>query len=211
MLLLGVMTPVGIFVILPVVAQHQLHDSVLGLSNSTMLPCDSFTTEPYEAQVINMVQMDSTAPVDVVVHDFEAIFTAYVCNDGFDDCVNPNNATQLGVAKMPKMTLHHGSNAIAATTTLAITCDSAVLLGGIIMPLLSEKPVKMTLSAESVTASVLGLKIKKLKFSKDLNCTYIGQPASPVTSSEYCPHSIAPGEPVFGAVSMKCVPLESSR
>jgi hypothetical protein len=180
---LGIMIPVGIYVIAPKVAQHLLDTSEIEISNSTMLTCGSPV-----AWLINTVsiKLDAPLPITSELHAFTQKLSTTTCNvdgqvAGGYACGENATVTALGNYTNPSMTLKNGKNhqAFEAAMELHLIDGFPAVVQGFVLPMQFGPPplgngphgrAVLILEGEA-TVGVGPLKIPNLKMKKTLTCT----------------------------------------
>lgn len=192
-------------------AQTGLDSTSFMLTNATLLPCDNFNSQPFQAELINTVMIKSASPFGVSLEPSLQTLTAYMCVGPFGattpgyDCKNPQPVELGTFTPAEKTQVNHGDNKIVQTGTVAVRNVSTLETGFIFALLLGQplgKKARLTLTSKDVTIKVLGMfTVHKLDLKKDVTCRMLGNTSlSADPSSKYCKN---PGHDVTG-LSMVC-------
>jgi len=194
-IVVSAMVPVGVFVIAPKVAQSIMDKTIINLPNSTMNPC----TSSLESWIHNNAVITLNAPFPIMptttLHSFKQVLHTTTCNVsgqvvGGAECGSKAAPNLLGTYTSPEMKLNKGDNTNNFTVSMDLK-DPAVITQGFILPMLtpvfSGAPggkARLILSAEDVTISLLGVKIRGLKLHNELTCT--GSQILPAVDNPIC-------------------------
>jgi len=164
--------PVGVLVVGPMIAQKILDGTVISLPNSTVSSC----TTP-KAWVQNTAKINVPFFLPSTLLSYTQVLSTTMCSSSTAGyaCDHPN-VTKMGSYVSPVMHLSGGESIQTFDSTLDVA-DTSVVLNGFVNPLFLDKilsganhSIRMILSAEDVTISVLGIKLKGLKMHKELTC-----------------------------------------
>jgi len=203
--LVVVLVPISLFVIGPNVAQHILDSTVVALPNSTMNPCETL-----ESWIQNKAKIHVPFFLPSTLLSYKQVLSTTTCGTGPDmqggfACNNPN-VSLLGSYVSPEMKLSGGDNTKSFQVRMDLH-DSSTIISGFILPMFFyHAKARLTLTAEDVTISVLGIKMKGLKMRNELTCTGVQQqPAVNIPNSVCYPHE--PNHTVYNTNGyyMSCV------
>lgn len=204
---IGIAIPVFIFAVLPGMTQTNLDKTAMALTNSTLLACDNFNSAPYQAELINEIEIHSDSPVSVTLEPASMTLTGYMCFGAGG--VQPEFAckapvpVELGTFTMASAKLKKGDNKVVSTATLAVSNRTTVQVG-FMFGILTNHSLRLTIEAKDVSVKVLDMiTVSKLDLKKDMTCKMLGKgtPPNPVTSREYCDK----GSGQVVGVEMECV------
>lgn len=208
---LAAILAVSFFVVVPKVVQSQLNSGKFVLNNVTMLTCNDWTEKPYYAELINNASMENGGPSSVTVQPYSVTLSAYMCEDdtgsmmGGAQCNSNGRKTtlrQMGKFTAPENTLNPGNNIVFNKVRMDVM-NATQTNGGFVVPLLLNPTSSQILvfEADSLDVSIMGFKVKGLKLSKRMACTYVNQPPDPEVTEPYCPKSAKSDT----AIVIKCV------
>jgi hypothetical protein len=156
---------------MPAMAQQAVNWTVLTITNSTMLPCDS--ASPH-VELINTLSLQSSSIFSATVHPFNMTLSTYVCDDGSSGlmCDNSTEAV-MGYYWSPEMHMSKGRNSIDQTVNMYVHNRNALTVA-FTLPLLSSQNALLSVYSNDISVSVFGIKLSKLKLRYDMTCTSIG-------------------------------------
>jgi len=147
--------PIGVFVVGPMIAQKILDGTTISLPNSTISTC---TTQHALVQNIAKINVPFFLPSTLL--PYTQVLSTPI----------GSNVTSIGSYVSPVMHLSGGESTQTFDSRLDVT-DTSIVLNGIVTPLfLMNEKITLILSAEDVTISVLGIRLKGLKMRKELTC-----------------------------------------
>jgi len=158
--------PAGVFVVGPMIAQKILDGTTISLPNSTVSTCSN-----QHAWVQNIAKINVPFFLPSTLLSYKQVLSTTMCNPttGGYACDNPN-VTSIGSYASPVMHLSGGESTQTFDSRLDVT-DTSIILNGIVVPMfLYGHKIRLILSAEDVTISVLGIKLNGLKMHKELTC-----------------------------------------
>lgn len=166
----AVAVPLGIFVVGPKIAQHILDTTTIELPNSTMAPCSTL-----EAEVINFAKINVPSALGSTLHSSTQKLSTTTCGTGPNmqggyACSNPN-VSELGTYVSPALDLSGGENEKNFSVRMDLKSTDTVISGFIVPMFMNEKKAHLTVTAEDVTVSVLGIKFGGLKMHNEFTCT----------------------------------------
>merc|ERR1719163_545159 len=147
--------PVGVLVVGPMIAQKILDGTTISLPNSTISTC---TTKHALVQNIAKINVPFFLPSTLL--PYTQVLSTPI----------GSNVTSIGSYVSPELHLSGGESTQTFDSRLDVT-DTSVILNDVVVPMfgLGHK-IRLILSAEDVTISVLGIKLKGLKMHKELTC-----------------------------------------
>jgi len=160
--------PVGVLVVGPMIAQKILDGTTISLPNSTSSSCSSANV-----WVQNTVKINVPFFLPSTLLPYTQVLSTTMCGfDGGFACANPR-VTKLGSYDSPLMHLSGGESTQTINARLELPSDNPfAVLTGLVTPLfMKDEKIRLILTAENVTISVLGIKLKGLKMHNELTCT----------------------------------------
>jgi hypothetical protein len=164
--------PVGVLVVGPMIAQKILDATIISLPNSTVSPCETL-----ESWVQNNAEINVPFFLPSTLLPYKQVLSTTTCGTGFSmaggySCNDPN-VSVLGSYDSPALHLSGGANTKNFSARMDLTSMSTIINGFVVpmfLPTHGNK-ARLILTAENVTISVLGIKMKGLTMHNELTCT----------------------------------------
>jgi len=183
----AIMTPVGILVIAPKVAQNILDNTVISLSNTTLTPCNTPNSLVTNHAILDVPSMGLSS----TLHPYTQSLYTTMCPGSIGGWNCGSNATKvlLGTYESPELSLSSGKNTRVFGVGMRLhpynSTGSNQVISGFILPMFVSGPsfdgerVRLILESTDMSISVLGVKLNGLTMQKVLTCTKGGAFGTP--------------------------------